>query len=178
MSRWGQLFGRRERMMEDLDRDIRDYIARETQDNIERGMAPEEARYAALRKFGNVTRVKEDTWEVWGFVWLEQLWQDIRFGLRTLAKNPGFTAVVAGLLALGIGATTVIFSLFDAVFLRQLPVRHPAELVRMVQHILKTGPHPSNFSFTYDKALQDHPHHSCRHIRRDGQGLSLYYERP
>ena len=45
-------------------------------------MPPEDARYAALRKFGNVTRVKEDTWEVWSFVWLEQLWQDLRFGLR------------------------------------------------------------------------------------------------
>ena len=63
---------RRKRMMEDLDQDIRDYIERETQDNIERGMSPEEARYAALRKFGNVTRVREDTWEVWSFVWLEQ----------------------------------------------------------------------------------------------------------
>ena len=54
---------RRKRMMENLDQDIRDYIERETQDNIERGMPPEEARYAALRKFGNVARVKEDTWE-------------------------------------------------------------------------------------------------------------------
>ena len=74
-------------MMEDLDQDIRDFIERETQDNIERGMPPEEARYAALRKFGNVTRVKEDTWEVWSFVWLEQFWQDVRFGLRMLAKE-------------------------------------------------------------------------------------------
>ena len=54
MSPWARFFGRRKRMMEDLDQDIRDFIERETQDNIERGMAPEEARYAALRKFGNV----------------------------------------------------------------------------------------------------------------------------
>ena len=73
---------RRKRMLEDLDQDIRDHIERETQDNIERGMSPEEARYAALRKFGNVTRVKEETREVWSFGWLEQLVQDIRFGLR------------------------------------------------------------------------------------------------
>ncbi len=58
---WTRFFTRRKRMMEDLDQDIRDFIERETQDNIERGMPPEEAHYAALRKFGNVTRVKEDT---------------------------------------------------------------------------------------------------------------------
>jgi len=61
MKSWVRPSNRRKRMMEDLDQDIRDYIEREMQDNIERGMAPEEARYAALRKFGNVTRVKEDT---------------------------------------------------------------------------------------------------------------------
>ena len=73
---------RRKRMMEDLDQDIRDFIERETQDNIERGMPPEEARYAALRKFGNVVRVKEETREVWSIIWLEQLWQDLRQGAR------------------------------------------------------------------------------------------------
>jgi hypothetical protein len=79
---------RRKRMMEGLDQDIRDYIERETQDNIEHGMPPEEAHYTALRKFGNVARVKEETWEVWSFVWLEQMWQDVRFGLRVLRKSP------------------------------------------------------------------------------------------
>jgi hypothetical protein len=82
---------RRKRMLEDLDRDIQEHIERETQDNIDRGMSAEEARYAALRKFGNVRRVKEDTWEVWNMAWLEQLWQDVRFGLRMLLRNPGFS---------------------------------------------------------------------------------------
>ena len=59
---------RRKRMLEDLDQEIRDHIEMATQENIGRGMSPEEARYAALRKFGNVTRVKEDTREVWSFV--------------------------------------------------------------------------------------------------------------
>ena len=129
MSLWDQLFRRRKRMMQNLDQDIRDYIERETQDNIERGMSPEEAHYAALRRFGNVTQIKEETREVWSFVWLEELWHDVRYGLRTLARSRGLTAIVLLSLALGIGANTAIFSLIDAVLLKALPVGNPQKLV-------------------------------------------------
>ena len=74
----------RKHMLENLDQDIREHIEAETQDNIDRGMSPQEARFAALRKFGNVGLVKENARELWTLVWLEQLLQDVRFALRML----------------------------------------------------------------------------------------------
>ncbi len=80
---------------------------------------------------------------------------DLRFGLRMLRKSPGSTLAIAGLLALGIGASTVIFSLFDSLLLRPLPVRHPERLVRMAQHIPRVGA-LSSFDYAYYEALRDH----------------------
>ena len=119
---------RRKRMLEELDQDIRDHIEAETRDNIERGMPPEEARYAAERAFGNTALVKEEVRAVWEWQWLERLGQDLRYGLRMLAKAPGLAVVVVLSLALGVGANIAIFSLVDAVMLRMLPVKDPQQL--------------------------------------------------
>jgi putative ABC transport system permease protein len=130
---------RRKRMLNELDEDIQEHIARETQDNLDRGMSPEEARYAAMRKFGNVMQVKEEARDVWSLLWLEQLLEDMRFGLRLLRKNPGFTLVAILTLALGIGANAAVFSVVYAVLLRPLPYKDPSSLLVLHETTPKVG---------------------------------------
>jgi len=127
LSKLGALF-RRRKPVDDLAEEIRAHLEMEEQENLESGMAPEEAHYAALRRFGNVTLAQERSREMWGWNSVETFWQDIRYGLRILAKNRGFTAVAVLTLAIGIGANTAIFSLINAVMLRMLPVQRPNEL--------------------------------------------------
>src|SRR5207237_4835518 len=103
------------RASDTLDEDIRDHIERETRENVELGMSPEDARLAGLRKFGNVARIMEETRAVWRRVWLEQLFQDVRYGLRILRRNPRYALVVMLTLALGIGVNTAVFSVVNTV---------------------------------------------------------------
>jgi putative ABC transport system permease protein len=112
-----------------LKDEIEAHIDFEIQENIEAGMPPEEARLAAMRKFGNVLLARERSREIWGWLWAERLWQDIRYALRGFGRNPGFAAVAVSVLALGIGATTTIFPIVDGILLRRLPFPDPGRLV-------------------------------------------------
>jgi hypothetical protein len=94
------------------------------------GLPPDEARAAALKSFGNQFRNTELGYHIRGGGWLETFWQDLRYGVRMLLKNPGFTATAVTSLALGIGISSIIFSLIDAALLRSLSVANPENLLR------------------------------------------------
>src|SRR5947208_3499662 len=113
----------------EMDEEIRSHLQMQTQENIEAGMNPEEARYASLRQFGWAESIKATCLEQRGVSWIENFAQYVRFGARMLRKNPGFTAVAVLTLALGIGANTTIFSVVNAALLRSLPFPHTSRIV-------------------------------------------------
>lgn len=115
--------------LDDLDREIADHIDAETLDNIAQGMSETDARAAALRKFGNITRVKEDVRDVWIAAWWDHCRQDARDAWRRVRRSPGLAIAVAGTLALGIGLTTAIFSVVNAVLMRPLAYVNPERTV-------------------------------------------------
>jgi predicted permease len=122
---------RRDRFDRELDEEMRFHIEMKTRENLEAGASSEEARYAAQRTFGNLTLLREVSRDMWGFISLESLVRDVRYSVRTLRKSPGFTLVAILSLALGIGMSTAMFSLFNEVFLKDLTARDPSRLLRI-----------------------------------------------
>jgi putative ABC transport system permease protein len=129
-SQFARLRKRRESEQE-LDRELQSHLEMEAEEQRDSGLAPEEARYAAQRTFGNATLIAEDMRAVSSRGGLERFWRDVKYGARSLRRNPGFTVVAVLTLALGIGANTAIFSAIDALMLRPLPFTNSDQLVRI-----------------------------------------------
>jgi putative ABC transport system permease protein len=117
-----------------LDDELQFHLERQIAENIAVGMSPEEARYAALRSFGNPALLRERARATWSWNWLESLLRDLRYGLRTLARTPGFAIIAILVIALGIGANVAMFTIVRSVLLKPLPYRDPDRLLMLYEH--------------------------------------------
>ena len=142
---------RRGQVEEELNEELRYHLERQVEENERSGMGPEEARHAAHVQFGGAEALKEACRDQRSIAWIEDLWQDLRYGVRTLAQSPGFTAIVLISLGLGIGANTAIFSVVNAALLRQSPFVEPERLVVLQLRNL-TSERASNPAFSHSYA--------------------------
>ncbi|HKR28201.1 MAG TPA: ADOP family duplicated permease, partial [Acidobacteriaceae bacterium] len=115
----------------DLERELRADVELEEEEQRDRGVAPDEAHYAARRAFGNEALIQDQTHDAWSWIWMESLARDVFYGLRRLRRSPGFACIVVLTLAFGIGANTAIFTLVQSLLLRSLPVADPSRLFRI-----------------------------------------------
>lgn len=129
---------RRSREDSELSEELESHLAHEIDDNVARGMSPEEARRRAYVRLGNPHRIREKVWETNRIAWLEDTWRDFRYAARTLKKAPSFTLVALLVMALGIGANSAIYSFLDSLLLRSLPVSDPSSLVILNWHAKAT----------------------------------------
>lgn len=136
-------FWKRSRRDQELNEEIQAHLTLGEREEVQSGKSSKDAQLAARREFGNETLARETTRDMWGWRWLAERMQDVRYGLRLLGKNPGFTAVAISTLALGIGANTAIFSLVDTVMLKMLPVQKPEELMALAITYPKSSGEPN-----------------------------------
>src|SRR5450755_1917172 len=136
---WSRIFRRKSRD-EELDEELRFHLDTETSQLMERGYSRAEAESRAREMFGNRTLVAEVTRETWGSVWFGRAWQDLRYAARAFRQSPWFSLAAVVSLALGIGASTAVFSIADTVFLRPLPYRDAGRLLWVAIRFPGLGP--------------------------------------
>jgi predicted permease len=134
-------FMHRRRKDEDLAEEIESHLAHEQDVNAGRGLSPQEARRQAHLRFGNPGATRERVWRYRSFAFIEDVWRDLRFAVRSLARTPGFTAISLLVIAVGIGVNTAVFSVIDAVLLKPLTYPDPQALVQLV-NTTSEGPYP------------------------------------
>jgi predicted permease len=132
MNTWTLLL--RPRATARLNQELEFHLQQQIAENVANGMNPDEARYSALRLFGNPTRLREEAQSTWSWKWLGKTWRDLRYGVRTLLRSPGFALTAIAVMALGIGATTSLFTIVHSVLLKPLPFQEPDKLVMVYEH--------------------------------------------
>src|ERR1700678_1788104 len=140
--RWFQQLFPRRRRYDELHESIQEHLAEKIEDLVEDGMSRENAEQTARRQFGNVTLIEERSREVWQWPRWESFLADLKFAVRQLLHNPGFTVTVIFTLALSIGANTAIFSIVNALMLKSLPYPHPERMGTIYTRV--TGARPSD----------------------------------
>jgi predicted permease len=165
LNRVRSFFQRQSRDTE-LNAELAAHLELAVEENMARGMSPDEARRRALISFGGVAQAKEQHSEARGLPWLDVLLQDLRFSFRTLARDRGFTVIAVIILGLGIGANITVFSVVNTILLRPLPLRNPQELVRILS---KTGIGESSMTYSSDATEE------FQRQNRSFQSVSGYY---